>query len=88
MTEQIKIKKRYKKVIILLWILFFIPIISIGSLFFMISNGNFGFMPSFEELENPRTNLATEIYTSDQQLLGKYFKKIVLTLNTQIYHLF
>ncbi len=75
MTEQVKIKKRYKRIIILLWILFLIPIISVGTLFFMISNGSLGFMPSFEELENPRTNLATEIYTSDQQLLGKYFKE-------------
>ncbi|RLD55611.1 MAG: penicillin-binding protein, partial [Bacteroidetes bacterium] len=75
MTEQVKIKKRYRKIIVLLWILFLIPIFSLGTLFFMISNGSLGFMPSFEELENPRTNLATEIYTTDQQLLGKYFKE-------------
>ena len=28
---------------------------------------------SFEELENPKQNLATEIYASDGVLLGKFF---------------
>jgi penicillin-binding protein 1A len=35
----------------------------------------FGKLPGFQELENPKTNLATEIYSSDQVLLGKYFKE-------------
>lgn len=30
-------------------------------------------LPSFEELENPKSNLATEVYTSDGKILGKYF---------------
>lgn len=30
-------------------------------------------MPSFEELENPKTNLATEIYSSDNKLIGTYY---------------
>ena len=30
-------------------------------------------MPSFEELENPKNNLATEIISSDGVTLGKYF---------------
>ncbi len=33
----------------------------------------FGEMPSLEELENPKSNIASEIYTSDSVLLGKYF---------------
>lgn len=42
-------------------------------IFILISLGWLGFMPSFEELENPKTNLATEIYTEDGSILGKYF---------------
>jgi penicillin-binding protein 1A len=42
-------------------------------LFFLISQGGLGFMPSFEELENPKSNLATIVYSSDQEILGKYF---------------
>ncbi len=30
-------------------------------------------MPSFEELENPKSNLASEIYSADGQLLGTFF---------------
>jgi penicillin-binding protein 1A len=30
-------------------------------------------MPSFEELENPKSNLATEIISSDNKVMGKYF---------------
>jgi penicillin-binding protein 1A len=32
-----------------------------------------GPMPTFDELENPQTNLATEIYSADGTLLGTYF---------------
>ncbi|NVN93889.1 MAG: transglycosylase domain-containing protein [Bacteroidetes bacterium] len=42
-------------------------------LFTLLSLGWLGFMPSFEELENPKSNLASEIYTADQQILGKYY---------------
>ncbi len=30
-------------------------------------------MPSFEELENPRSNLASEIYSADGELLGTFY---------------
>ncbi len=42
-------------------------------LFTFLSLGWLGFMPSFEELENPKSNLASEIITADQQILGKYY---------------
>lgn len=32
-------------------------------------------LPTFEELENPRSNLATVIYSADGQELGKYFSE-------------
>ncbi|MBR6417987.1 MAG: transglycosylase domain-containing protein [Bacteroidales bacterium] len=36
----------------------------------MLSLGWLGFMPSFEELENPRSNLATEVWSEDGQIIG------------------
>jgi penicillin-binding protein 1A len=39
--------------------------------------GTFGSMPSFEDLENPDSNLATEIISADGVVLGKYFEKQV-----------
>ena len=32
-------------------------------------------MPTFEELENPKENLATKVISSDQMLLGTYFRE-------------
>lgn len=39
----------------------------------MIAMGWFGELPALEELENPKTFLASEIYSEDGVLLGKYF---------------
>ena len=55
------------------WIFYLVSILFILLLFFLIATGIFGFMPSFEELENPRSNLASEVYASDNVLLGKYY---------------
>lgn len=38
--------------------------------FLMLSAGWLGFMPSFEELENPKSNQATEVISSDGEILG------------------
>lgn len=35
----------------------------------------FGTSPSLDRLENPRTDQASELYTSDGQLIGKYFEE-------------
>ncbi|MBR0073242.1 MAG: transglycosylase domain-containing protein [Bacteroidales bacterium] len=38
--------------------------------FFALSMGCLGFMPSFEELENPKSNLASEVISADGEILG------------------
>lgn len=46
--------------------------------FFMVSSntGNwFGSMPNLETLENPKTNLSSELYTSDGIIIGKYYRE-------------
>ena len=62
-----------KKIIKIFWMLYAGFFLLLVLLFFFISRGWLGFMPSFEELENPRTNLATEVYSEDGELLGKYY---------------
>ncbi len=57
------------------WIIFMIPIALMAILFMLISSGNMGYMPPFEELENPQSNLASEVISSDQELLGKYYRE-------------
>ncbi len=66
-------KKIQRLFIYTIWSIFFLGIFSITTIFFLISNDKLGFMPSFEELENPKSNLASEIYSSDNKLLGKYY---------------
>lgn len=56
-----------------LWIAYFTVILVVILLFLGISIGIFGPMPSFAELENPKTNLATEVYSADGVLLGTYY---------------
>ncbi len=44
-------------------------------LFLLASWGVFGELPSFEELENPKSDLATEVISADGKTLGKYYVK-------------
>ena len=55
------------------WLIYGISAFFILLLFITTSFGWLGFMPTFEELENPKSNLASEVYSSDQVLLGKYY---------------
>ena len=48
--------------------------IAIGFLFILsVRFGLFGTLPSFRDLENPKSNLASEIITEDNQVLGRYY---------------
>ncbi|TRX61572.1 transglycosylase domain-containing protein [Carboxylicivirga sp. M1479] len=68
-------KSKYRKLVGSFWAIIIGGMVSVFTLFTMISYGMLGFMPSFEELENPKSNLATEILSSDQQVLGNYFRE-------------
>ena len=57
----------------ILWIIFGFCILAVFLLFACINWGIFGFMPSFEDLENPTSYQASEIISSDQQILGSYY---------------
>jgi penicillin-binding protein 1A len=57
------------------WKIFFYGLGAIGLFFLFASWGLLGSMPSFEDLENPDSNLATEIISSDGVVIGKYFEK-------------
>lgn len=56
-----------------LWIVFGSFLLLIILFFFCVAKGVFGTMPTFDELENPRTNLATEIISADGKVLGTYY---------------
>ncbi len=57
------------------WKVFFYGFGGIFLFFLFASWGLFGAMPSFEDLENPESNLATEIISSDGVTLGKFYNE-------------
>ena len=67
-----KKQTNFKKYIIRFWMLVLGGFISVSLVFLLASWGVFGTLPTFEELENPEKNLATEVISSDGVTLGKY----------------
>jgi len=75
MAKKIKNKTNsfYKNPIRLLWGFFLFGIILIFFLFGGAAISLYGPMPDLQELENPQTNLASQIISSDGFTLGKYY---------------
>ena len=68
-------KPSYLGYVIVFWIIYAGISGVLTGYFYALSEDWLFKLPSFEELENPKSNLATEIYTSDNKLLGKYFRE-------------
>ncbi|RUA34346.1 MAG: penicillin-binding protein, partial [Bacteroidetes bacterium] len=69
--------KKYKKVIIALWSLFFLAIISFTLFIYSISinfNGWYGELPGLKSLENPKSDLSSILYFADNKEMGKYYR--------------
>ncbi|HKM93552.1 MAG TPA: transglycosylase domain-containing protein [Prolixibacteraceae bacterium] len=73
-------KLSFSKYIKIMWIFAAIAIVSAILFFWLIAIGKLGYMPSFDDLENPKNLVATEIITSDGKMLGKYYKSENRTL--------
>jgi penicillin-binding protein 1A len=56
-----------------LWIVVCAPFALLAVALLLAVTGLFGKLPSFEELENPSSNISTEIYSEDGQLLGSFY---------------
>ena len=66
-------QKKIFNYIFKLWFLWAALLMLVFLLFYGIAREWYGKMPTFEELENPKSNLASEVYSSDGHLLGTYF---------------
>jgi len=64
---------KYKIQVTLFWTSFLIGIFLFIGIFIYTALGYLGGMPAFEQLENPKTNLATQIISSDGVVLGKFY---------------
>src|ERR1051325_5486837 len=63
--------KQHLKYLKIFWIIVLSPFLLLTILVLCVNY--FGKLPTFEELENPRSNQASEVISADQELLGKYF---------------
>lgn len=61
---------RHKKIVSWMWRLLFGGIIAVVLLFLGLS---FTDLPSVAELENPKTNLASQVFAENGEILGKYY---------------
>ena len=65
--------KGIKVYAITFWTLILIGVLTVFGIFYGASSGYFGELPTFEEIENPKTNMASEIISSDGKIIGKYY---------------
>ena len=68
-----KIKPKIFNYLVKFWLIVIGLFALVVLLFWGVANEWFGAMPSFEELENPRHNLASEVYSADGVILGTYY---------------
>ena len=68
-----KLNDKRKKHLRIFWIIILSPIALFSIIILLVSLGWLGFMPSFEDLENPNRNLASEIYSDDGKVLSTYY---------------
>ncbi len=69
-TEKGGLRSKFLRIF---WQLFAFGILSIVLILTFINIGWIGYLPPIDELQNPKNKYATEIYSSDLQLLGRYF---------------
>ncbi|MEL6864653.1 MAG: transglycosylase domain-containing protein [Bacteroidota bacterium] len=60
----------YRKIVKWMWRLSIFGIIATVLMFVLLS---FQDLPTFEQLENPKSNLASEIYAANGEVLGRYY---------------
>lgn len=74
-TKKTNKASSFSKYVRWFWMLFFAGILAIALVFKLAAWGVFGEMPDHTLLENPRTNLASEIISFDGKTLGKFYFK-------------
>lgn len=62
------------KLTIAFWAIFLVVVGAIIAMFVGINNGSFGHLPPVEELQSPKNKFATEIFSCDGVVLGRYFQ--------------
>ena len=66
-------KEPFRLAVNVFWGTVILGIIIVIGVFYSAGMGYLGPMPDLQQLENPKTNLATQIFSSDGVVLGKYY---------------
>ncbi len=69
-----KSKSVTSRIVRLLWWGFGTVVFLIVAAFAMIGMGWIGYMPPVEDLENPKDKFATEVYSADGEVLGRFYQ--------------
>ena len=67
------VNKKTKKYLLIFWAVVLLPVLLFSIFIAAISADMFGELPRLKDLENPKSNLASEVISSDQVVLGKYY---------------
>ena len=62
-----------KKFIKYFWFSYLGAVLLFGLVLLLVNLGVFGKMPDWQELENPKSALATEVISEDGKVLGRYY---------------
>lgn len=71
--KKAKVDNDFRKYVRWFWILIFSGVGSVVLMISLAAFGAFGKLPSFEAIENPVSNLASTVYSSDGEIIGKYY---------------
>lgn len=70
--KTIKRKRRITNLFRTIWILFALGIIAVVVVIMLIANGHVGYMPAIDELNHPIDKYASQVISSDGEILGTY----------------
>lgn len=74
-SKKKKVDNDFRKYVKWLWLLFLSPAIGIAACVLLARFGAFGPLPSTEEIANPQSFLASQIISSDNELLGTFYRE-------------
>jgi len=73
LDTELKKKNNFNKYIVTIWAFFIALVSSVFGIFYFASVGGLGEMPDLKVLENPKTNLASEILSEDGKTIAKFY---------------
>lgn len=69
------LKNEFSKYIKLFWGAYVLVALGVIIMFYAIARGWLGFMPTFEDLENPESILASQVISADGRVMGTFFSE-------------